>query len=208
MPSLASRCVPCGTCTEWYTSAVGRQDLFDAVRRRFPGDGIGDHSFCDIASASSARAIGCSSTTSVRARASYRGRSAVSKPISAFPRPPLQAPHRGDVRWSCGSGSAIPPYGPRSGCSSSVMPAPAEARSRTPLSCPDWWTTGSPRSPWRLQPTWPGAGASRALRARPLSRSAADLVGTDDRAGVDAAFEHYRRLEAIAIERNAGPVEG
>ena len=35
-----------------------------------------------------------------------------------------------------------------------------------------------------------------------------DLVGTEDRAGVDAAFEQYRVLEAIAIERNAGPVEG
>ena len=31
-----------------------------------------------------------------------------------------------------------------------------------------------------------------------------DLVGTEDREGVDAAFEQYRVLEAIAMEQNAG----
>jgi AcrR family transcriptional regulator len=50
----------------------------------------------------------------------------------------------------------------------------------------------------------PAEAKARARLALALFRGLLlDLVGTGDRAGVDAAFEQYRALEAIAMERAA-----
>jgi AcrR family transcriptional regulator len=57
-------------------------------------------------------------------------------------------------------------------------------------------------------PTDPGSRARVRLSLALFRGLLLDLVGTEDREGVDAAFEQYRALEAIAMERNAGPVEG
>jgi len=56
--------------------------------------------------------------------------------------------------------------------------------------------------------TDPGSRARVRLSLALVRGLLLDLVGTEDREGVDAAFEQYRALEAIAMERNAGPVEG
>ena len=56
-------------------------------------------------------------------------------------------------------------------------------------------------------PTDPGSRARVRLSLALFRGLLLDLVGTEDREGVDAAFEQYRALEAIAMARNTGPVE-
>ena len=124
MPSLASRCVPCGTCTEWYTWRREKAKRLDAVVTELQRGGIGDRTSA-TSRPRSGRATGCSSTTSVRADGLF---TEVVGRIEEEKRAFLEdgsAPHQSRWPWSCGSGSAIHSYGLRSGCSSSVMPAPA-----------------------------------------------------------------------------------
>jgi AcrR family transcriptional regulator len=177
---------------------VRKQDLLDAVVADFQASGIGDRSLRDIAAA-----VGTSHRMLIHHFGSRQGlltevvRRVEAEQRAFFTSVAVPADQLSLVMWQR---LREPELWPAERlffeCYARAARGEVPYDSLLPGLVDDWLDASAPANP----------GDPAAVRARAEARLSLalfrglllDLVGTEDRAGVDAAFEVYRRLEAIS----------
>ena len=177
---------------------MGKQDLLDAVVADFQNSGIGDRSLRDIAAA-----VGTSHRMLIHHFGSRQGLlTEVVRRVEAEQRAfftSVQVPPE-DLSLVMWQRLREPAVWPNERlffeCYARAARGEAPYASLLPGLVDDWLDAFAPADP--DDPAAVRARAEARLSLALFRGLLLDLVGTEDRAGVDAAFEVYRRLEAIA----------
>jgi len=194
--------VPIGTCTRWYSFAVRRQEVLEAVVAELARNGIGDRSLRDIAAA-----IGTSHRMLIHHFGSRQGLlTEVVRTVEADQRAflaSLDVPPRDamTLMWQRLSDPGLwPAERLFFECYARASRGEEPYAELLPGLVDDWLDRAVAVDPSAAKD--PARSRAQARVGLAVFRGLLlDLVGTEDRTGVDAAFEEFRALVERDVSR-------